>query len=210
MLDFQIICFSRKRPWKRATSLLNQICENKFFESDHQISSKCLIRRFLTVITNFLGALSKKKKMTFWEIASQDLKIFLFQTLRMPWFWKQREFLNKLCLRQNIRIMTYPQGGICIMTCPLEHICISISVRRHLHPGLNTCIGIIMNKLCICTPAWDICIIWTFHICILIKSVCNKNEKSRLASHFVCIHRKLTSRSVVNSLSIRCWGKMVA
>ena len=81
MLDFQRIHFSRKRPWKCAISLLNQICENKSFEPDHQISSKCLIRRFLTVITNFSGALSQKKrknkKMTFREIINQDLKIFL-------------------------------------------------------------------------------------------------------------------------------------
>ena len=62
MLDFQRIHVSRKRPWKRTTSLLNQICENKSFESDNQISSKCPIREFLTVITNFLGALSKKKR----------------------------------------------------------------------------------------------------------------------------------------------------
>ena len=161
------------------------------------------------MITNFLRALSKKKKMTFREITNQDLKIFLFQTLRKPWFWKQKEFLNKLCLRQNICIMAYPQGGICIMTCPLEDICISISVRRHLHYGLNACTGIIMNKLCIYTPAWDICIM-KIAFASLLESICVRNEKSRLTSHFVCIHRKLTSRSVVKSLSIACWGTMVA
>ena len=32
-------------------------CENKSFELDHQIPNQCLIRRFLTVITNFLGSL---------------------------------------------------------------------------------------------------------------------------------------------------------
>ena len=40
------------------------------------------------------------------------------------------------------------------MTYPLEDICISISIRRHLHHELNACTGIIMNKICI--PAWDI------------------------------------------------------
>ena len=35
MLDFQRICFSRKRPWKCATFLFNQICENESFEPDH-------------------------------------------------------------------------------------------------------------------------------------------------------------------------------
>ena len=78
---FKEFVFPEKRPWKRATSLLNQIYENKSFEPDHQISSKCPIQRFLTVITNFLGVLSQKrrtnKKMTFREITNQDLKIFL-------------------------------------------------------------------------------------------------------------------------------------
>ena len=37
-------------------------CENKSLEPDHQISSQCPIQRFLSVITNFLGALSQKKK----------------------------------------------------------------------------------------------------------------------------------------------------
>ena len=78
---FKEFAFLEKRPWKRATSLLNQICENKSFEPDHQISSKCPIRRFLTVITNFLEVLSQKrrknKKMTFREITNPDLKIFL-------------------------------------------------------------------------------------------------------------------------------------
>ena len=86
-----------------------------------------------------------------------------------------------------------------------------ILIRRHLHHGLNMCTGTIMDKLCICTSASDIYIIWTFRICILVKSVCIRNEKkSRLASHCVCIHKKLTSRSVVKSLSIACYGTMFA
>ena len=36
--------------------------ENKSLEPDRQISSQCPIRRFLTVFTNFLGALSQKRK----------------------------------------------------------------------------------------------------------------------------------------------------
>ena len=75
-----------------------------------------------------------------------------------------------------------------------------------------------MDKLCICTPTWDICImkiaslkgdmgiIWTFRICILVKSICIRNKKSRLASHFVCIHKNLTSRSVVKNLPIAYKG----
>ena len=70
---------------------------------------------------------------------------------------------------------------ICTMTYPLENCRISISVRRHLHHSLNVRTRIMMNKLCICTSAWDIyimkiaslkgdmCIIWTFRICIFVK-----------------------------------------
>ena len=51
----------------------------------------------------------------------------------------------------------------------------------------------IMDKLCICIPVWDICIVkitslkrdmgimWTFCICIIVKSIGTENEKSRLA-----------------------------
>ena len=81
MLDFQKICLFKKKPWKRATPFAQSNCENKSFETDHQVPSQCHIRRFLTVITNFLGELSQKKrknkKMTFREITNQDLKIFL-------------------------------------------------------------------------------------------------------------------------------------
>ena len=98
----------------------------------------------------------------------------------------------------NIRITVYSQGDICIMTYPLKGIC----TARHLHlhfykktfaSRLNMCTDTIMDKLCICTPAWDICImkitslkgdmciIWTFRICILVKSICIGNGKSRLA-----------------------------
>ena len=124
----------------------------------------------------------------------------------------------------NIYIMTYihehlhydtSTRSICIMTYPLEGICIARHLHLHLCKGtfasrLNMCASTIMDKLCICIPAWDICIIWTFHICILVKSICIRNGKSRLASHFVCVHKKLTSRSVFKSLSIACRGIMVA
>ena len=100
-----------------------------------------------------------------------------------------------------------------------KHLHHDIPIRRHLHhkiflhlhlcketfaSRLNMCAGTIMDKLCICTLAWDICImkftslkgdmciIWTFHICIIVKSICIRNKKkSRLASHFACIHRKV-------------------
>ena len=86
----------------------------------------------------------------------------------------------------NIRITTYSQGDICIMTYPLKGICITGHLHLHLYKEtftsrLNMCTSIIMDKLCICTLTWDICImeitfskgdvciIWTFCICILVK-----------------------------------------
>ena len=81
--------------------------------------------------------------------------------------------MNKLCLHQSISVMIYPQGGICIhyistrsiciMTYPLKDICTIRFLHLHLYKKtfasrLNMCAGTIMDKLCICTPAWDICI----------------------------------------------------
>ena len=109
-----------------------------------------------------------------------------------------------------------PTRNTCIMTYPLEGICTARHLHLHLYKKtfalrLNMCTDTIMDKLCICTLAWDICImkiaslkgdmciIWIFCICILVKIICIENEKFRLALHVVCIHRKLTSRSVVKS-----------
>ena len=61
MPDFQRIHFFQKMPWKRATPFAQPNCEDKSFEPDHQILSQCPIRRFLTVITNFLRAESQKR-----------------------------------------------------------------------------------------------------------------------------------------------------
>ena len=61
MLDFQKknSC-SRKRPWKHATHFLNRTVEINLSELDHPISNWYLIRRFLTMITNFWGSLKAK------------------------------------------------------------------------------------------------------------------------------------------------------
>ena len=91
-----------------------------------------------------------------------------------------------------------PTRSICIMTYPLEGICTTGFLHLHLcketfASQLTMCAGTIMDKLCFPTPAWDICImkitslkgdmciIWTFCIYILVKSICIENEKSRLA-----------------------------
>ena len=74
-----------------------------------------------------------------------------------------------------------------------------IPIRRHLHPKAfaspslqgDICIIInmrtsIMNKLCNFIPTQDICIM-KIAFASLLESICIKNEKSRLASHFVFI-----------------------
>ena len=79
-----------------------------------------------------------------------------------------------------------PTRSICIMTYPLEDIYTTRFLHLHLcketfASRLNICADTIKYKLCICTPAWDICImkvaslkrdmsiIWTFRICILVR-----------------------------------------
>ena len=91
-----------------------------------------------------------------------------------------------------------PTKSICIMTYLLEDICTTRFLHLHLcketfASRVNTCAGTIMDKRCICTITWDVCImkiaplkgdmciIWTFRICILVKSICIEKEKSRLA-----------------------------
>ena len=91
-----------------------------------------------------------------------------------------------------------PTKRICIMTYPLEGICTTRFLHLHFcketfASHLNMFPNTIMDKLCIRTPTWDIwimkiaslkrdmCFIWTFRICIIVKSICIENEKSRLA-----------------------------
>ena len=83
-----------------------------------------------------------------------------------------------------------------------KHLHHDIPIRRHLHhkilhlhlgketfaSRLDMCVGTIMDKICNRIPAWDICImkiaslkrdmciIWTFRICINVKSICIENE----------------------------------
>ena len=72
------------------------------------------------------------------------VKIFWFQALWKPRFENKRNFWNKLCLHQSIRVMVYPQWGICIHCIPTRghsrhgilpsgHSHHGILSRRHLH-----------------------------------------------------------------------------
>ena len=99
MLDFQRTHFSRKRPLKCATLFAQPNCENKSFEPDHQIPSQYPIQKFLTVITIFLGALSKKEDDFSW-IINQVLRIFWFQVLWKPCFENKGNFwINRVCIK---------------------------------------------------------------------------------------------------------------
>ena len=110
--------------------------------------------------------------------------------------YPQRDICIIVCLQGGIRIISIlpsrhshhgmHQGDICIMTYPLEGICTTRFLHLHLckktfASRLNMCTDTIIDKLFICTLAWDICImkitslkgdmciIWTFRICILVK-----------------------------------------
>ena len=150
MLDFQRIHFSKKKPWKHATPFAQLNYENKSFEPDHQILSQCLIRRFLTVITNFLGALSQKED-DFSGIVNQALRIFWFQALRKPRFENKGNFwINCVCTKA-LRVMIYLQGGICIHCIPTS---------EHLHHDIPTWTftswHTYMNICIIAHPQWGI------------------------------------------------------
>ena len=103
-----------------------------------------------------------------------------------PWHTPKRTFASRHTNSGTFASRHTYKRGICIMTYPLEGLCITRHWHLHLckktfASRLNMYVGTIMDKLCICTPAWDICImkiaslkgdmciIWTFRICILVK-----------------------------------------
>ena len=140
------------------------------------------------------------------------MKIFGFQKLRKPRFENKRNFwINCDCIKAFVSWYSHKktfaslhtherastslhiQRDICTTTYPLKGICTTRHLHLHLYKKtfasrLNMCVSTIMDKFCICTPAWDIyimkiaslkgdmCIIWTFCICILVKSIWIENE----------------------------------
>ena len=60
MLDFQRIYFSKKRPWKRAIYLLNQIVKISLLSQIIRFQVNAPFEDFLIVITNFFGSLKSK------------------------------------------------------------------------------------------------------------------------------------------------------
>ena len=104
----------------------------------------------------------------------------------------------------NIYIMAYPQGGIYIMaylhghlhhdiptrsirimTCPLEDILHLHLCKETFSSRVNMCAGTIMDKLCICTLAWDICIM---KITSLKRDMCIINKWKSCICSFVKDH----------------------
>ena len=154
------------------------------------------------------------------------MKIFWFQVLRKPcfenkgnfwincvfikafvsWYTHKGAFAFIAYLQEDIHIMTYLQRDIFIMTYPLKGICTIRFLHFHLcketfASRLNICPGTIMDKLCICTPAWDICImkiaslkgdmciIRTFRICILVKKKRHLHGKWKIYTCITfCLH----------------------
>ena len=114
--------------------------------------------------------------------------------------------LENICITANLQgyigITTHLQGYICIMAHLQGYICITAHLQRYIYITTYLQRDICITK--IASMKGDMCIIWTFRIYIFVKSICIRKENSRLVSHFVCIHRKSISRSVVKSLSIAC------
>ena len=118
MLDFQRIHFSRKKALETCHLFAQPNCKNKSLESDQQISSQCPIRKFLTVITNFLRALSQKKDDFSGNNKSRFKNIFV-SSAKEALILKTKGILNKLCLRP-------------------KHLHHGIPTRGHLHHGIPT------------------------------------------------------------------------
>ena len=100
MLDFQKNSFfSEKGLGNMPPLLLNQIVKINLLSQIIRFQVNAPFRDFLTVITNFFRALSKKKD-DFSGIINQVLKICWFQALRKPRFENKRNFwINCVCIK---------------------------------------------------------------------------------------------------------------
>ena len=92
--------------------------------------------RLLTVITNFLGALSQKENDFSW-IINQVLKIFWFQALRKPRFKNKGNFWIKcVCIKAFVSWYTHRRA----FTSSYTHKDTSVSwhaSRGHTHHGMH-------------------------------------------------------------------------
>ena len=79
--------FQKKGPLKSATSCAQPNCENKSNESDHQISSKCPIRRFSNSDHQFFGSLKSKERWLFMNNKSSFENILVSGVVEAS-FWK--------------------------------------------------------------------------------------------------------------------------
>ena len=87
MLDFQRIYFSKKRPWKRAISLLNQIVKISLLSQIIRFQVNAPFRDFLIVITNFFGTLKSRGRWLFMNNKSSFENILASGVVEAS-FWK--------------------------------------------------------------------------------------------------------------------------
>ena len=87
MLDFQIIHFSKKRPWKCTISLPNQIAEISLLIQIIRFRVNAPFRDFLTVITNFFESLKSKGRWLFMNNKSSFENILILGVVEAS-FWK--------------------------------------------------------------------------------------------------------------------------
>ena len=125
MLDFQRIHFSRKRPWKCALSLLNQIAEISLLSQIVRFQVNAPFEDFLIVITNFSGSLKSKGRWLF-RNNKLSLKILWFQALWKPCFENKGNFwINCVCVKAFASWHSYKRT--------------SASWKLHLHLWKETC-----------------------------------------------------------------------
>ena len=118
----KISFFQKKGPWKCAISLLNQIVKISLLSQIIRLQVNAPFRDFLTVITNFLGALSQKEDDFSW-IINQVLRIFWFQTLRKSRFENKGNFWIKcVCIKTFMSWHPYK-----------KHLHHDMPIRRHSH-----------------------------------------------------------------------------
>ena len=133
------------------------------------------------------------------------------------WHIPKRTFASWHYSQADIRIMACTKGTFTSWHPYEGHLHHGIPTRGHLHhcipkrgiciktsaSRLNMCTGTIMDKPRTCTLAWDICImkiaslkrdmciIWTFRVCIIMKSICIENKNLDLHHILFVFIRKI-------------------
>ena len=133
MLDFQRIrFFQKKRLWKRAISLLNQIVKISLLSQIIRFQINAPFGDFLTVITKFFGSLKLKGRWLF-KNNKLSLKIFWLQALWKPCFENKRNFwINCVCIKAFVSWYTH-KGAFAFIAYLKGHLHHCIPTRLHSH-----------------------------------------------------------------------------